>query len=252
MSAETILITGATGRIGHKLTTHFRAKGWTVIATSRDAQRLEVLARSTIRAGHLEPIVLDIAAAGAASRLLDQLSARGLLPHHLVNNARDLTNLALSDDGQPTPEQWSDEFNLGVVRPYEMSLALALASGSRLASIVNVASIYGVVAANPYLYNQPARQSPVHYGVIKAALLHLTRELAVRLAPNKVRVNAVSYGGVEGRVDAAFLARYAALSPSGKMLTGSDIPGPVDFLTSAGASATTGHNLVVDGGWTIW
>ena len=251
MSAETILVTGATGKIGRRLTAHFRAKGWTVIATSRDAQRLNELARATAGAGHLEPIVIDIAEPGAASRLLDQLRTRGQLPHHLVNNARDLSNLVLSDDGQPAPEQWVNEFNLGVVRPYELSLALTHAAGSRLTSIVNVASIYGIVAGNPRLYDQPARQSPVHYGVVKAALLHLTRELAVRLAPG-VRVNAVSYGGVEGRVDAPFLARYAALCPSGKMLTEADIPGPVDFLTSAGASATTGHNLVVDGGWTAW
>jgi len=110
--------------------------------------------------------------------------------------------------------------------------------------------MYGVVAPTPALYDDFTGESAPHYGTGKAALVHLAKELAVRLAPH-VRVNAVSYGGVTGRADAAFEARYAQLAPLGRMLDEGDIAGPVLFLASAAAGGVTGHNLVVDGGWSL-
>ena len=92
----------------------------------------------------------------------------------------------------------------------------------------------------------------MNYGVTKAALIHLTKELAVRLAPRGISVNAVSYGGVEGRVDGGFRERYGRLCPTGRMLDDSQVFGAVKFLCSSDSSGMTGHNLIVDGGWTIW
>jgi NAD(P)-dependent dehydrogenase (short-subunit alcohol dehydrogenase family) len=79
----------------------------------------------------------------------------------------------------------------------------------------------------------------------------LTKELAVRLAGRHIRVNAISFGGVEGRVNEAFKARYAQFCPLGRMLNDNDLAGPVEFLATPASSGVTGHNLVVDGGWTI-
>jgi hypothetical protein len=131
-------------------------------------------------------------------------------------------------------------------------MELTLQKGSRLRSVVNIGSQYGVVAANPSLYAEQDKGSPIHYGVAKAALIQLTRELAVRLAARKVRVNCLSLGGIEGRVDERFKERYARLCPQGRMLTDSDLTGPVEFLASDASAGMTGHNLVVDGGWTAW
>ena len=57
---------------------------------------------------------------------------------------------------------------------------------------------------------------------------------------------------MEGRVDEAFLSRYASLVPSRRMLNEDEIIGPVDFLLSDSSSAVNGHVLVADGGWSIW
>jgi hypothetical protein len=102
------------------------------------------------------------------------------------------------------------------------------------------------------LYSDAVNQSPLHYGVAKAALQQLTRELAVRLANRDIQVNCVAFGGVEGRVDDAFKQRYAQLCPMGRMLREEEVVTPVDMLLSDGCSGVTGHTLAVDGGWGIW
>jgi NAD(P)-dependent dehydrogenase (short-subunit alcohol dehydrogenase family) len=92
----------------------------------------------------------------------------------------------------------------------------------------------------------------LHYGVSKAGLGHLTKELAVRFADQDIRVNCVAFGGVEGRVDENFKNRYSLLCPMGRMLNEGDLAGPVDLLLSSASSAITGHTLIVDGGWSLW
>jgi len=144
------------------------------------------------------------------------------------------------------------EFYLNVVAAYELTTRLVVQESCVLENIINISSIYGVVAPNQRLYLDPEKQSPIHYGVCKAALLHLTKELAVRLAPRNIRVNAISYGGVEGRVNEDFLDRYSALCPQGRMLNEADIAWPALFLAGRGAAGITGHNMMVDGGWSVW
>ena len=119
-------------------------------------------------------------------------------------------------------------------------------------NVVNIGSMYGLVAPNPDLYEGSLDSSPIQYGVSKAGLHHLTRELAVRLADGKVRVNCVAFGGVEGREANDFKARYSRLTLSRRMLLESEISGPVKFLMDDSSSAINGHVLVADGGWSIW
>ena len=74
----------------------------------------------------------------------------------------------------------------------------------------------------------------------------------MQFAPQKIAVNCVTYGGVEGRVDEAFKKRYAALCPMERMMRDDETVGAVDFLLSEKAAYITGQNIVVDGGWSIW
>ena len=138
------------------------------------------------------------------------------------------------------PSSWV-EYLLDVVAPYELTMALVQQENSRLQKVVNIGSQYGTVAANPNLYTEPLKQSPLHYGIAKAALAHLTKELAVRLANREIQVNCIAFGGVEGRVDEAFKERYAKLCPIGRMLRDDEVVGPVDMLLSDKCSGITGH-----------
>ena len=240
-----VLLTGATGLVGEMLARGFVESGDRVVGVARDAARLDVL---RARLGDaLMPVAADLADPGAPRALAAGLAERG--PDVVVHAARDVEQLGLGD-GRVTRDQWLAAYALEVVAPYELVTALAEAPGSRLRTAVLVGSMYGVVAPTPALYDDFAAESAPHYGTGKAALVHLAKELAVRLAP-RVRVNVVSYGGVSGRADTDFEARYSRMVPLGRMLGEADVVGPVLFLASDAASGIIGHNLVVDGGWSL-
>ena len=251
--SKTLLLTGGSGKFGKVFLRYFAKNGWNIVATSRDKKRIDEL-RSSLGniQGAIVGVSVDFTELGSVDYLIDKIAAQGLSISHLINNARSLETLAVSEDGRTKHENFMREFEIDVVVPYELAMKLSQSSEHDLKNIVNIGSMYGEVAPNPALYEGKLNTSPVQYGVSKAALHHLTRELAVRLSPNNIRVNCVAYGGVEGRVDDAFLDRYAALTPSRRMLREDEIIGPVDFLMNDSSSGVNGHVLVADGGWTIW
>jgi NAD(P)-dependent dehydrogenase (short-subunit alcohol dehydrogenase family) len=119
-------------------------------------------------------------------------------------------------------------------------------------SIINVASLYGIVSPHHRMYQGTGVHQPAAYSVSKAGVLALTRYLGTLWADRGVRVNALTPGGVwDGHRD-PFLGRYAELSPSGRMLDRREVRGAVAFLASDASSSCIGQNLVVDGGWTVW
>lgn len=250
---RTLLLTGGTGKFGQVLVRHFAEQGWNVVTTSRERSRVDDLASDIgSTKGQVTGIAIDLLQPGSSQRLVDELSARRIVVTHLVNNARSIEMLAVQPDGTTKHDAFIGEFEMDVVVPYELSMCLSRSESHKLKALVNIGSMYGVVAPNPALYDGTLDRSPIQYGVSKAALHHLTRELAVRLAPQHIRVNCVAYGGVEGRVDGAFLARYAQLVPLRRMLKDPEVIGPVEFLLDDASSAVNGHVLVADGGWSVW
>ncbi len=250
---RTIVLTGATGLIGRVLTKHFLSSGDVVIGLGRSPDSLDKLKYELEEdAKQLHCISVDLSSENACDQIQHFLLSADLLPDCLINNARDATYLRMTTSGTVARSDFMGELLLDVVVPYELTMALAKLQSSMLKSVVNVGSQYGIVAPNLSLYSDPAKESPVHYGVAKAGLGHLTKELAVRLANQDIRVNCVAFGGIEGRVKDDFKKRYSMLCPIGRMLNESDLSAPVDLLLSPAASGITGHTLVVDGGWSIW
>jgi NAD(P)-dependent dehydrogenase (short-subunit alcohol dehydrogenase family) len=250
---KTVLITGATGKLGQVFARQLAEKDWALVLTSRDPDRCASLAENLREFGvRVDVIELDLLSAQSYESISNRLAERGIIVTHVVSNARSLDTLALGKDGLAEAEPFLNELALDVVAPYRMLMALARHPRHDLRGVVTIGSQYGQVAPNPALYEGDLSGSAVQYGVAKAALHHMTRELAVRLAPG-VRINCVAFGGFAGRTNNDFQERYGRMAPLGRMLTEEDAGGRVAFLLDDAASAAmTGHVLVADGGWSIW
>ncbi|MBO6660492.1 MAG: SDR family oxidoreductase [Roseivirga sp.] len=251
---ETIIITGATGKIGKMLTEYFLKEGHEVIGTTTSLQKfndfktsLSEKGVSTERLHGLELVFGEPDALEQAERFL---SEGNISPTVVIHNARSLDSLTINEKGETDPQHLINEYQMAVVFPYQLTQLLK--QKGTLKNVIFIASIYGVVAPNRQLYTDLKYSSPIQYGVAKAAQIHLAKELAVRLADEGIRVNAVSFGGFQGRAPEGFVAKYEALTPMGGMLKDEEVIKPVDFLVGEGSSSMTGHNLIVDGGWTAW
>ena len=122
-------------------------------------------------------------------------------------------------------------------------------------TIINLSSIYGIVAPDQRLYQQPGKEAgykPAYYPVTKSGVLGLTRYLAAYYAGKNIRVNALSPGGVYHGHDDAFVQSYAARTILGRMAEKDDMNAALLFLASDASAYMTGANLVVDGGWSTW
>jgi NAD(P)-dependent dehydrogenase (short-subunit alcohol dehydrogenase family) len=118
-------------------------------------------------------------------------------------------------------------------------------------NIVNMSSIYGVVAPRFEVYEGTPMTMPVEYAVIKSGVLHLTRYMAKYLKGTGVRVNAISPGGILDRQPATFLEKYRQQCMSKGMLDKSDLVGVLVFLLSDAAAYMNGQNLIIDDGFSL-
>jgi len=253
---KNIFITGGTGKIGGQIVAHYLREGQTVITTSRKKENaLSLQSRfelSSKMMSNLHVIEVNFKDNNAEKTIINFfISNKKLLPHVLVNNARSLDNLKTDEKGQSSVDAIANEYLINVILPYRLSVGLANISPV-LYCIINISSIYGIVPFNPNLYTNYEKSAPIQYSLSKAAVIHLSKELSVRLREQKIRVNTVSYGGVIGRVDEDFKKRYALLCPEGVMLTEEQTTGPVIFLASEHSLGVTGQNIIQDGGWTVW
>lgn len=121
---------------------------------------------------------------------------------------------------------------------------------ARSGAIVNMASIYGVVGPDFSVYNGTTMTMPAAYAAIKGGLINLTRYLASYLGSQNIRVNAVSPGGIFDNQNRTFVENYSNKVPLRRMGLPDDISPAVIFLLSDESKYITGHNLIVDGGWT--
>lgn len=119
-------------------------------------------------------------------------------------------------------------------------------------SIINIASLYGVVSPNHKIYPGTGISQPVAYSVSKHGVVSLTKYLATLWAEKGIRVNSLTPGGIFNGHEGLFLERFKNLNPIGRMSDKSELRGGIVFLASEASSHVVGHNLIIDGGWTAW
>ncbi len=133
------------------------------------------------------------------------------------------------------------------------------------ATIVNVASHYGLISPDPRIYTDTNRASSEIYGASKAAIIQMTKYFAVHAIKKNVRTNSISPGGIlddnnelgesvlqKVKQGSGFRKEYSLRCPMGRLAKVNEVVDPILFLISSSSSYINGHNLVVDGGYSIW
>lgn len=241
-----VLITGGSGVIGQELVKGFLSKGCFVTFTSTSENNAsKILEKFDNYKDKLNATIVEFNDECDVKKFVKENAGKYT---HLINNARSLKSVGVEENGFSSSSNIHKELFMSVTLPYLLSSGFV----DTLESIVNISSMYGVVPFNKHLYEDGYNSAPIQYGVAKAAQIHLTKELAVRFADKGVKVNTVSFGGVEGRVDDHFKERYAKLCPTGNMLEKDELFEPVWFVAGGSSKNLTGHNLIVDGGWSVW
>jgi len=141
--------------------------------------------------------------------------------------------------------------HLGSAFTFMQQCAAYFKRTERTFSLVNVASIYGVVAPKFDIYKGTAMTVPVEYAAVKSSIIFLNQYVANYIADSRFRVNSVSPGGLFDSQPGTFLKAYKENTHGRGMLDRNDISGTILFLLSSHSGAITGQNIVVDDGFSL-
>ena len=252
LSGRVVVQCGGTGLLGRALVSALGTAGATLVVAGRDRSKIEAgftAGRAAGHALHAEPV--DITDEASVTALRDRvLAAHGHIDG-LVFNAVSRPMRSEKD----TVAAWQESMKVNatglflVLRTFADTMAAQPAGGS----IVNIASIQGMVGANPWLYEGTTMGTVPDYFFHKGGMINLTRHYASVYGPRKVRVNVVSPGGIynaEKPQPEPFLGRYGSMTMLGRLARADEVGGAVVFLLSDAATYVTGVNLPVDGGYT--
>jgi NAD(P)-dependent dehydrogenase (short-subunit alcohol dehydrogenase family) len=243
LAGNVALVSGASRGIGRAIAVALSRAGSDVIGLARSSDDLALLGSEIEEAGgrFLEKVA-DIAEVNTIAEVVRSAWEEAGGINILVNAAGTIVR---KDPPDVTAEDWDAVFAVNARGAFFLTQAV----GSRMregagGAVVNVASIAGEVVT----------RAAVSYQASKAAMIQMTRALAVRWAP-KVRVNAVGPGYIRTSLNTEWLdleenRRYVeANTPLGRVGAPDDVVGAVVFLASPAASYITGQHLKIDGGW---
>lgn len=239
---KVIIVTGGSGLIGKKIVEQIKNEGGICINADINVQT----------DSDLQNLYCDISDENSIQNVITLVLNKFGKIDGLVNNA------------YPHTKDWGEKFEDIKFDSWQKNVDLQMNScflfcqkvlvpmkkqGS--GSIVNIASTYGVVSPDFTMYEGTEMTSPAAYSAIKGGVINFTRYLAAYFGKNGIRANCVSPGGILDNQNPVFVKKYEQKVPLKRMGNPSDIAGPVVFLLSDNAAYVTGHNLIVDGGWTI-
>ena len=243
-----IFLTGGTGLIGKTLIKKLSNDGHNLkIPTRKLDIGKEIISKLKIKNNLVNLFECDLLHPNSKQTVFNHLDNK---IDTLIFNARSLQAIKTDQFGNLSDKQWVDEFYMGVIFPYQLSKML-IDNKFIIKDIVFISSIYGTVVPNPILYDNYDLETSPNYGVSKAAQIKLTKEMAIKFINNGIRVNCISFGGVEGRASDEFVKKYKKVSPNNKMLNDSDIYPALKFLLENEHLAINGENIKIDGGWTL-
>lgn len=264
LKGKVALVTGGAGILGRRFCRGLAEHGADVAIVDIDsagAARLgEEIARDTGR--RALPVSCDLRDPEQVRRMTETVLTKFGCIDVLHNNAAGKSSdldafFAAFEDYSLT--QWREimAIDLDAMFLVAQSVGKHMVARGGGGSVIQTASIYGVVGADQRIYegseyNGRPINTPAVYAAAKAGVIGLTRHLAAYWAPHKIRVNALTPGGVESGQNDTFKQRYANRVPLGRMAAPDEMVGALVYLASDASSYMTGQNIVVDGGLTAW
>ena len=253
LGGRVALITGASGHLGSAMASALAEAGCRVIVASRKIEKARRIAASlggAEQGRHLSVVIDQMDEASIERGFATAIKLTGGIDV-LVNNGHELL---AADWRSVTGEQFTRQ--LANATGYFLLARLARDHAVKRrapVSIILLGSMYGQVASYPDVYAGLGAANPAAYQVLKGGVIQLGRHLAVYWARDGVRVNCLSPGSFPAPgIPAKLAKRLKARSPMNRFGEPHEIKGAVIFLASDASSYVTGHNLVVDGGWTAW
>ena len=252
LSGKSALVTGASSGLGLSMAAALMDAGAAVTICGRDSRALDdALSELDRRPSAIRGCVADVTDEGDRSRLTTFAGEIDIL----VNN---VGKVLRSPWETMSEDEWNSVMVTNVFSPFRLCQLFVPAMVDRgWGRVINVSSIYGVVAGDARYYGEAGLDTSSYF-TSKHALIGLTKYLAAFLGKTGVTVNSLSPGmfpatpANRGFADDALVARLADATPVGRVGDADDLRNAVCYLASPGASFVTGHNLIVDGGWTIW
>jgi NAD(P)-dependent dehydrogenase (short-subunit alcohol dehydrogenase family) len=253
LNGKVVLVAGGAGYLGQPICRMLAGQGAAVVIADAVVERAEALAAELAANGQrARAIALDGGdEASCQAAVAFATGTFGRLDTLVVATCRSI--------GKTVDELTSAEFDaanrVNITGTFMLAreAARGMAAGS---SIVLFASMYGLVAPDPRAYQAPMNPNPIEYGVGKAAIVQMTKYLAVAWGPKGIRVNAIAPGpfpntGVR-QEHPAFVQRLADKVPLGRVGRPDEVAGAVTYLAADESSFMNGTTLRIDGGWTAW
>ncbi|HEY4763024.1 MAG TPA: SDR family oxidoreductase [Candidatus Sulfotelmatobacter sp.] len=268
VAGKTVVLTGASGFLGRTFVRALLANGARVVALGR-SERLQHEAEEwsgEFGADRVSAHRVDMYNTRALSQTLDRIVDQERSIDVLVNNAHELGpgtgfNVPEGSLDEATLDTWMRNLTGGVYWAALTTQKLgAQMKQQRAGSIINVSTMYALVAPRPQLYEGTEFVNPPGYSAAKAGLLSFTRYVASFWGLHGIRANAILPGpfsntedmGAANAVqqDSPFLERLRGFTCMGRIGKPHELAGALLFLASDASSFMTGQAIVIDGGWT--
>src|SRR5690625_598001 len=257
MTGSIAIVPGGSGLYGKYISSSIAEAGANVIIASRNKAACELTARTIVGEGFkAEGMKLDLSQERSIVEFVQNVISKYGKIDVLVNNAASRKGMKNLEDLSKIDWEEAQVINSTGLMLITREVVKKMVSQGK-GNILNIGSIQGAVGPNFEVYGNTGMTSPLNYTYDKWGMVGFTKWLSNFYAKKGIRVNCISPGGFGPGVEAMegneeFRDNYKKLTPMNRFASENDIKGPVLFLVSDASSYVTGHNLIVDGGWTSW
>ena len=246
-----VVITGGAGLLGKEFCQAIAANGAIAVMAEYDLSVAEKVCNA-LGNSHIVPAQVDITNKDSVAALITTISEKYGKIDALVNSAYPRNKNFGKHFFDVEYEDFCENLVMNLGGYFLTSQLFAKYFYKQgYGNIINLASIYGVIAPRFQIYDNTPMTSAVEYAAIKSGLIHLTKYMAKYFKGKHIRVNTISLGGIEDRQPEPFLKAYKEFCLNKGMLDAKDVSGTVLFLLSDLSEYINGQNIVVDDGFTL-